>query len=57
MRRFKWVAIAAFVAALPVSILGQKDWPMYGHDVGGMRYSPLTQITPASVVSVTLPVA
>src|SRR5512141_2026291 len=24
------------------------DWPTYGHDPGGMRYSPLTQITPAN---------
>jgi len=26
------------------------DWPTYGHDPGGMRYSPLKQITPANVV-------
>src|SRR3954462_16007955 len=25
------------------------DWPTYGHDPGGMRYSPLTQLTPANV--------
>ncbi len=25
------------------------DWPMVGHDPGGERYSPLTQITPANV--------
>jgi quinoprotein glucose dehydrogenase len=25
------------------------DWPTYGHDRGGMRYSPLTQITAANV--------
>jgi quinoprotein glucose dehydrogenase len=25
------------------------DWPFYGHDAGGMRYSPLAQITPANV--------
>src|SRR5262249_27996870 len=25
------------------------EWPTYGHDAGGMRYSPLTQITPANV--------
>jgi quinoprotein glucose dehydrogenase len=25
------------------------EWPFYGHDAGGMRYSPLTQITPANV--------
>src|SRR5262245_52590719 len=26
-----------------------KEWPTDGHDPGGMRYSPLTQITPANV--------
>lgn len=25
------------------------EWPTYGHDPGAMRYSPLTQITPANV--------
>ncbi|HEY4172478.1 MAG TPA: PQQ-binding-like beta-propeller repeat protein, partial [Rhodopila sp.] len=25
------------------------DWPTYGRDPGGMRYSPLTEITPANV--------
>ena len=25
------------------------DWPVYGHDPGGMRYSPLTDITRANV--------
>src|SRR5437764_15460186 len=25
-----------------------KEWPTYGHDPGGMRFSPLTQITPAN---------
>jgi quinoprotein glucose dehydrogenase len=25
------------------------DWPTYGHDPGGMRYSPLKQITPGNV--------
>jgi quinoprotein glucose dehydrogenase len=28
---------------------GSKEWPTYGHDPGGMRFSPLTQITPANV--------
>src|SRR3954447_8491938 len=51
MRRIKWIGIAAFVAALPVSIFSQTDWPTYGHDVGGMRYSPLKQITPANVAT------
>jgi len=26
-----------------------KDWPTYGHDPGGMRFSPLTELTPANV--------
>ena len=25
------------------------EWPTYGHDPGGMRFSPLKQITPANV--------
>src|SRR3954466_3910229 len=28
---------------------GPGDWPTYGHDPGGMRYSPLKQITAANV--------
>ncbi len=27
----------------------QTDWPVYGHDPGGMRHSPLTQITAKNV--------
>ena len=26
-----------------------KEWPTYGHDSGGMRFSPLTEITPGNV--------
>src|SRR5690349_7153831 len=26
-----------------------KEWPTYGHDAGGMRFSPLTQVTPSNV--------
>ena len=25
------------------------EWPTYGHDAGGQRFSPLTQVTPANV--------
>jgi quinoprotein glucose dehydrogenase len=32
-----------------MSLFGQSDWPVYGHDPGGQRYSPLTQITPKNV--------
>ena len=31
-----------------------KEWPTYGHDPGGMRYSPLTQITPANVAQLKI---
>ncbi len=33
----------------PANYSESKEWPTYGHDPGGMRYSPLTQITPANV--------
>lgn len=38
---------------LPIACVGASDpdWPAYGHDPGGARYSPLTQITPANVKS------
>src|ERR1022692_3122422 len=26
-----------------------REWPTYGHDPGGMRFSPLTEIKPANV--------
>jgi quinoprotein glucose dehydrogenase len=38
--------VALFLAC---SLPAQTDWPVYGHDAGGQRYSPLTQITPANV--------
>src|ERR1700739_781964 len=41
---------AAFFAAGAVAAPGD-DWPLYGNDAGAMRYSPLTQITPANVTS------
>src|SRR5262245_63246974 len=44
----------AFVFLLSVCIVFRADtksteWPTYGHDAGGMRFSPLKQITPANV--------
>jgi len=30
-------------------LCAQTDWPVYGHDPGGQRHSPLTQITPSNV--------
>ncbi|HKE28204.1 MAG TPA: PQQ-binding-like beta-propeller repeat protein [Bryobacteraceae bacterium] len=34
-----------------VVALAQTDWPVYGHDPGGSRFSPLNQITTANVAS------
>ncbi len=31
-----------------------KEWPTFGHDSGGMRFSPLTQINAANVGSLTV---
>ncbi len=40
---------AAPGAVTPADYAGSEEWPTYGHDSGGMRYSPLKQITPANV--------
>ena len=29
------------------------DWPLYGRDAGAQRFSPLTQITPENVATLT----
>ncbi len=43
-------ALAACGAPGPVELSGPTaDWPHYGGDAGGLRYSPLTQITRANV--------
>jgi glucose dehydrogenase len=42
-------ASAALLAVLLSPLQAQTDWPAYGHDPGGMRYSPLEQLTPANV--------
>jgi glucose dehydrogenase len=34
---------------LKLSISRAEQWPAYGHDPGGQRYSPLRQITPGNV--------
>jgi len=46
------VCLALSVAAEPVDRTGLvADWPSYGGDPGGTRYSPLTQISPENVAS------
>lgn len=44
-------AMALVLAAGAAGAAQPGDWPTYGHDPGGMRFSPLTQITPANVTS------
>src|ERR1700693_4707819 len=40
-------ALAQSAGAAPTD--PAKEWRTYGHDPGGMRFSPLTQLTPANV--------
>ena len=49
-------AIAVLVAAGMLAVHAQTvntGWPNIGYDAGGSKYSPLTQITPANVASLT----
>ena len=50
-----WCAVTLLVVPLSVGVTGQKngDWPLYGRDAGAQRFSPLTQITPQNVNSLT----
>src|SRR5438477_3311366 len=43
------ILLASATLAIAQPGADSKEWPTYGHDAGGMRYSPLTQITPANV--------
>ena len=38
------VAIIAVAAAIAPAAMAQNDWPVYGHDPGGLQYSPLKEI-------------
>jgi quinoprotein glucose dehydrogenase len=40
-------------AAVSMVALGQNDWPTYGRDLAGTRYSPLKQINPGNVSKLT----
>jgi quinoprotein glucose dehydrogenase len=47
----RWLALAAAGALCACAVQPATDWPTYGHDPGGQRFSPLAQITPANVAS------
>ena len=44
----------AAVPVKPASQAASTEWPTYGHDSGGMRFSPLKQITPANVATLEI---
>ena len=47
-----WVALATGCGPAPLDRSGPRaDWPAFGGDLGGLRYSPLTQITSDNVAS------
>ena len=46
MRR---VALFIFISFVALRTYSQTDWPTYGHDPGGLRYSPLKQIDATNV--------
>lgn len=48
------VFAAALLATAVHAAEPEKDWPSWGRDLGGARYSPLTQITPQNVASLKL---
>jgi glucose dehydrogenase len=46
----KFLATSALLAILsPMLLHGQANWPNVGNDLGGTKYSTLTQITPSNV--------
>jgi glucose dehydrogenase len=50
MRKIVTILVAASSAFAFSQMTPQKgDWPVYGHDAGGTRYSPLKQISAANV--------
>src|ERR1700720_1410742 len=57
--RIHYAVMLAAAALLPTLAQTPKpnpgaDWPMYNRDLGGTRYSPLTQISPSNVSSLKM---
>jgi quinoprotein glucose dehydrogenase len=44
LRTLVVAALFALSLIAPSAVTAQDNWPAYGHDAGGTRYSPLTQI-------------
>src|SRR5579863_5311095 len=45
---------ALLLAAAAPGLFAQTDWPLYGHDQSGQRYSPLTKINTGNVSKLRL---
>ena len=43
------IAIYVMFFSIPAVAAPGDDWPTYGHDKGGQRFSPLADVTPANV--------
>lgn len=43
------ICLVAAILPAPASAQAAAGWPVHGHDLGGQRYSPLTQIDTATV--------
>jgi quinoprotein glucose dehydrogenase len=49
MHRISFPLVVGFIACGALRTAAQTDWPTFGHDLAGTRYSPLNQINPANV--------
>jgi quinoprotein glucose dehydrogenase len=47
------VAVTGLIASARVAAQSVNDWPTVGNDPGGMKYTPLADITPANVARLT----
>ena len=48
-KRMRTLLLLAIVGLVMPVLHAQNDWPGYGHDPGGQRYSPLKQINASNV--------
>ncbi|WP_026308435.1 pyrroloquinoline quinone-dependent dehydrogenase [Spirosoma spitsbergense] len=57
-RRKNWLTALVMLLFTQLTVhaqsAGSVEWPTYGNDAGGMRFSPLTQINPANVKQLTV---
>jgi quinoprotein glucose dehydrogenase len=57
-RQKKWLTALVILLFTQLSVnaqpVGSVEWPAYGNDAGGMRFSPLTQVNPQNVKQLTV---